>query len=367
MTLPIYGINGIETIVYGVDDVALCTRYFVDFGLPLLEQSDTHAQFRLDEGSNVILRHLKDPAVPKSSLNGTGVHEIIWGVATQDGFDRLIASLSTDRQVRVDPDGTAHCLTDDGLAIGLRRFTKNPVYSTVDPLNSPGNINRLNQHRKWRTRARPKTIAHVVFQVPDFERSWAFYRDRLGFRLSDIQRTFGIFGRADGARDHHNIYFLNANLPFPGFDGTPRFDHVNYGVDDVDECMIGANYMERQGWPKSVWGLGRHRIASSIFMYLPAPTGGQAEYGADSDQLDDSWVPRIWNPMFGFFSFITNMAPFMMDAAPWEVDFVAGHTPAKKQAPTVPDHSGHTAQVAKGEPQKPAAVEHSEKPASGAR
>jgi catechol 2,3-dioxygenase-like lactoylglutathione lyase family enzyme len=366
MTLPIYGINGIETIVYGVDDVAVCTRYFVDFGLPLLEKSDAHAQFRLDEGSNVILRHRNDPAVPKSSLNGTGVHEIIWGVATQDGFDRLIASLSTDRQVRVDPDGTAHCLTDDGLAIGFRRFTKNPVYSTVDPLNSPGNINRLNQHRKWRTRARPKTIAHVVFQVPDFERSWAFYRDRLGFRLSDIQRTFGIFGRADGARDHHNIYFLNANLPFPGFDGTPRFDHVNYGVDDVDECMIGANYMERQGWPKSVWGLGRHRIASSIFMYLPAPTGGQAEYGADSDQLDDSWVPRIWNPMFGFFSFITNMAPFMMDAAPWEVDFVAGHTPPKKQAPTVPDHSGHTAQVAKGESQKPA-VEHSEQPASSAR
>ena len=29
-------INGIETIIYGVEDVALCTRYFVDFGLPLV-------------------------------------------------------------------------------------------------------------------------------------------------------------------------------------------------------------------------------------------------------------------------------------------------------------------------------------------
>jgi catechol 2,3-dioxygenase-like lactoylglutathione lyase family enzyme len=306
-----------------------------------------------------------DPAIPKSSLSGIGVHEIIWGVATQDGFDRLVASLSADRPVRIDSDGTAHCLTDDGLAIGFRRFIKNPVMSSVDPVNSPGNPNRINQQRKWRLRARPKTIQHVVFQVPNFDASWAFYRDRLGFRLSDIQRTFGIFGRADGARDHHNIYFLNANLPFPGFDGKHRFDHVNFGVDDMDECMIGANYMERQGWPKSAWGLGRHRIASSIFMYLPAPTGGQAEYGADSDYLDDSWVPRIWNPMFGFFSFITNLPPFMADEAPWEVNFVDGHTPVKKAAPTAPDHSGHTAKVGNGGAQSRGESQAGQSPPSG--
>jgi catechol 2,3-dioxygenase-like lactoylglutathione lyase family enzyme len=333
MNSPGYGINGIETVIYGVDDVALCTRYFVDFGLPLMEQSESAAHFRLDEGSNVIIRHVSDPAIPRSSLKGTGAHEVIWGVRTQEGLDRLLQALAVDREVRRDPDGTLHCLTDDGLAIGFRLFTKNPVVSSVDPVNSPGNINRVNQLRKWRPRARPKTIQHVVFQTPDFEKSWAFYRDRLGFRLSDIQKTFGIFGRADGARDHHNIYFLNANLPFPGMDGSHRFDHVNYGVDDVDECMIGANYMLRQGWPPSEWGLGRHRIASSIFMYLPAPTGGQAEYGADSDCLDDNWIPRVWNPMFGFFSFISNMKPFMMDAAPWEVELVEGYTPVKKPKP----------------------------------
>jgi hypothetical protein len=86
-------------------------------------------------------------------------------------------------------------------------------------------------------------------------------------------------------------------------------------------------------------------------MYLPAPTGGQAEYGADSDYLDDSWVPRIWNPMFGFFSFITNMPPFMADEAPWEVDFVDGHTPVKRPPPTVPDHSGHPVKTTNGDGQ----------------
>lgn len=324
-------INGIETVLYGVNDVAECTRFFDDFGLPLIEATNEHAHFRLPDGSNVRLRSISDPAIPRSGLQGTGVHETIWGVDSEENLERLVRDLGRDRDIRRDADGTAHLLTDDGMAIGLRVSHPIPIHTVPDPINTPGNASRINQHRRWRTRARPKHIEHVVFQVPDVEKSWAFYRDRLNFRLTDIQRTFGIFGRADGSNHHHNIYFINAHLPFQGLDGNLRFDHVNYGVEDMDEVMVGANYMERKGWPKSVWGLGRHRIASSIFLYLPAPTGGQAEYGADSDVLDDNWIPRSWQPMFGFFSFVTNMQPFMMDAAPWDVTYVEGYTPPPKE------------------------------------
>jgi catechol 2,3-dioxygenase-like lactoylglutathione lyase family enzyme len=323
-------IVGIESVIYGVNDVAECTRYFVDFGLPLVEKSESVARFQLDEGSGVLIRHINDPAIRPSSLAGIGVCEVIWGVDTQANLDKLVNHLREDRLVDLDTTGCAHCLTDEGQAIGFRLYQKKSVVSAPDPINSPGRVNRLNQHRRWLVKARPKTILHVVFQSPDFEKAWAFYRDRLGFRLSDIQKTFGIFGRADGANDHHNIYFLNARLPFPNMDGKLRFDHVNFGVEDLDEVMVGANYMQRQGWPKSDWGLGRHRIASSLFMYLPCPAGGQAEYGADSDVLDDRWIPRVWEPMFGFFSFISNMAPFMLDAAPWEVSYAEGYLPAPK-------------------------------------
>ncbi len=41
------GINGIETVIYGVEDMATCTRYFDDFGLPLVEASDAEALFEL--------------------------------------------------------------------------------------------------------------------------------------------------------------------------------------------------------------------------------------------------------------------------------------------------------------------------------
>lgn len=332
-------IIGIETILYGVKDVAESTRYFIDFGLPLLERSEQHAHFRLDEGSNVVIRHIDDPLVPRSKLVGIGVQEVIWGVDRQDSLDRLVKDLGSDREVRFDADGTAHCLTDSGLAIGLRVFRKNTVHSSPDPVNSPGNINRINTQRKWKLKARPKTIQHVVFQFPDYEGEWAFYRDRLGFRLSDWQKDSGIFARADGANDHHNIYFLNARLGLFGEDDKLRFDHVNYGVEDVDEIMVGANFMQRQGWPKSAWGLGRHRIASSLFMYLECPAGGRAEYGADSDYIDDQWVPRLWHPLFGGFSFLHNMPPFMLEhAIPWEWDYFPGITPGSEPSNTFGPH-----------------------------
>lgn len=322
-------INGIETIVYGVEDVALCTRYFVDFGLPLVESSENESRFELAEGSNVVIRRLAAARVEGQALVGYGVQQVIYGVTSERHLERLVKNVSVDRDVLRDADGTAYFFDDDGIALGLRVFARQTVAGAPDPLNSHDNIQRLNVHRKWRTQARPKTIQHVVFTSPDPERGFAFYRDRLGFRLSDVQKGFGIFARADGCRSHHTMYWFKADLPFPGLDGKVRFNHTNFGVEDIDEVMVGANYMQRRGWEKSSWGLGRHRIGSSLFLYLPCPAGGEAEYGTDSDMLDDGWVPRIWHSSFGTASWVSNLPPFLMDDSPWDVDFVADHVPAR--------------------------------------
>jgi catechol 2,3-dioxygenase-like lactoylglutathione lyase family enzyme len=326
------GINGVESVVYGVEDLELCIRYFVDFGLPLIEQNEAEAFFELEEGSSVRVRQLDAARVEGQHLEGFGVQQVIWGVPNQKYFDRLVARLQKITEVKIDEDGIARFFDGDGIATGLRLFDKKPVWGVPDPINSYSNVNRINTHRKWRLKALPKTIQHVVFQTPDPEKSWAWYRDNLDFRLSDVQQGFGVFARAPGTHDHHSIYWLKADLPFPGLDGKIRFNHVNYGVEDIDEVMVGANFMERRGWQKSVWGLGRHRIASSVFMYLPCPAGGDAEYGADSDALDDSWVPRTWNARFGTMSFMHNLQPWIFDEAPWEVGYVEGHTPVKAVA-----------------------------------
>jgi len=321
-------IVGLETIVYGVEDVERCTRYFVDFGLPLHSASGSESHFRLAEGSNVIIRPLRDAVVPGQSLVGYGVQQVIYGVSSEADLQALVAKVAVDREVRRDADGTAHFFDDDGIALGLRVFARRPVVGAPDPVNSHDTVKRLNTHRRWRTQAHPKTIQHVVFTSPDPERGFAFYRDRLGFKLSDVQRGFGIFARADGTSSHHTMYWFKADLPFPGLDGKVRFNHANFGVEDIDEVMVGANYMERRGWEKSAWGVGRHRIASSLFLYLPCPAGGEAEYGTDSDALDDGWIPRTWHSAFGTASWVSNIPPFLMDDAPWDVDFLPGLVPA---------------------------------------
>ncbi|WP_114955062.1 VOC family protein [Sphingosinicella terrae] len=344
------GINGVETVVYGVEDLDECVRYFVDFGLPLVAKSRDEALFELEEGSSVIIRPLEAARVEGQKLVGYGVQQVIWGVANQKHFDRVVEKLRQSTEVSIDADGTARFLDGDGIACGLRLYPKQLVWGAPDPVNSYSNINRINTHRKWRLKANPKTIQHVVFQVPDPEASWAWYRDNLDFRLSDIQQGFGVFARAPGTNDHHNIYWLKADLPFPGLDGKTRFNHVNYGVEDIDEVMVGANYMERRGWQKSVWGLGRHRIASSVFMYLPCPAGGDAEYGTDSDVLDDSWIPRTWNSRFGTMSFMHNLQPWIFDEAPWEMGYVEGSTPGKNVRPH-PAQPPEVAEVSEGDSQ----------------
>lgn len=324
------GINGIETIIYGVEDVALCTRYFGDFGLSLGSQSEIDAQFELEEGSHVIIRPLDSATTPGQKLVGNGVQKVIWGASSRSAFDRAVARLEKATEVTVDADGTAHFIDCDGIAMGLRVYSKKPIWGAPDPRNSYGNVGRRNQHTRWRLKANPKTIQHVVFTTPDPQASWNWYREHLDFRLSDIQQGFGVFARCPDTQDHHNIYWLNANLPFPGCDGQVRFNHVDFGVEDLDEIMVGANYMERRGWPKSIWGLGRHRIASSLFLYLPCPAGGEVEYGTDSDVLDDSWVPRTWHAGFGTMSFMHNLQPWILDESPWQVDFAPGTTPEAK-------------------------------------
>jgi catechol 2,3-dioxygenase-like lactoylglutathione lyase family enzyme len=324
------GINGVETVIYGVEDLDTCVRYFVDFGLPLIEHNEREAVFELEEGCSVILRPLADARVEGQKLEGFGVQQVIWGVPSQKYMDRLVAKLRKVTEVTFDADGTARYFDCDGISSGLRIYNKRDIRGAPDPVNSYGNIKRLNVQRKWRLKANPKTIEHVVFQVPDPHASWLWYRDNLDFALSDVQEGFGVFARARGTINHHTMYWLLADLPFPGCDGKTRFNHVNYGVEDIDEAMVGANYMERKGWAKSIWGLGRHRIASAAFLYLPCPAGGDAEYGADSDALDDSWVPRTWNSQFGTMSFMHNLQPWIFDETPWEINYVEGTTPTGK-------------------------------------
>lgn len=316
-------ILGIESVVFGVDDLDLCTRFWDDFGLKPLWRDARESVFEVDTGSKVIVRQRDDTGLP-DWFDWNGVKEVIWGVDTAENLETLVADLSRDREVRRDADGTAHTASDDGIPFGLRVWAKRPVVSQPDPVNAPGNIQRLNLHRKWRRRAYPKTINHVVFFAKDYVKSYEFYRDRLGFRMSDHSKGLGVFARADGTHEHHSIFWASTDLPIaPDEQG---FMHMAFGVEDIDELMLGANIMEAKGWkntsPNSQGLLSRHRLSSALYYYIDNPNGGEAEYHADTDYLDDNWVPRAWDWKFASLLW-ANRTPsfFVPDSEEWDVTF----------------------------------------------
>lgn len=320
---------GIERVHYRVDDLETCTRFFEDYGLALSDRGEGETRFELPDNSSVILRHTSDP-IPGSQVIGPGIHEIVWGVDTAPHLEKLLGRVSRDREVRTDAEGVHHFIADGGLAMGLRHWPeRRQVVAPTDPVNSPGHINRMNAHRRWLVRARPRSISHVVFMLAEYEECFDFMVERLDFRLSDRQRGMGLYLRASGATDHHNLFLFNANSGFPGTDGTTRFHHINFVVTDLDEMMAGKNYMERKGWPKSIWGLGRHRIASSLFCYLPFPGGGEVEYGADADALNEDWVPRDFDRGFGFANWVHDIPEFWLEGPNWDVTFNPLDTPPK--------------------------------------
>lgn len=307
-------ITGIKTLTYRTDQLEASRIFFEEFGLGKPQGILEETNFTLPDGSNVRLR-----SANAAHFDTRISVETIWGVDSADNLSRLVDDLARDHTLREDEHGDIHFVTVDGLPMGLGVFTRKPVLYAPDPVNAPDQIRRLNQWRKWRTRAQPKTINHVVYGVDDYGATWDFFRHRLHFRLSDHSRGLGVFLRADGAPEHHNLFLANCHYHRPA---AAAFQHACFGVEDIDELMVGANHMERLGH-KSPLGVGRHRIASALFYYLPCPAGGEAEYGADTDYLDDGWIPREWDPKFGFISWCANLPPFLQTPAEMDVRLLA--------------------------------------------
>ena len=322
------GILGVEAAIFGVSDLAEHRRFWSDFGLILESESEVEAVFRLPSGSRVIVYRHGDPRLPAPDpFPGDGLKETVWGIADTAALERCAASLASEVPVTRDADGTVRCVCPDGQPIALRVWAQRPFASAASPVNTPTHHPRFNQHRIWRQACAPKTINHVVFFSPDYVASFEFYERHLGFRYTDHSRGTGIFARAGGAHEHHSIFWVNCDLPI-----APdhfKFMHIAFGMDDIDEVMLGANLMEARGWKNvsmnSSGGISRHRISSAIYYYCDIPgKAGEAEYHADSDYLDDNWVPRVWDFRFGSLLWANNAPPiFRGDNIPWDMAFDA--------------------------------------------
>src|SRR5206468_2935864 len=109
---------------------------------------------------------------------------------------------------KIDARGRLTTVDPTGHGIAFVRTRRVPVVAEGSEMNWFGKPRRIDARFEFITRVKPLHIGHVVVYTPDYEQVRDFYVNRLGFRLSDTMRDRGVFLRAQGSSDHHNLFVL---------------------------------------------------------------------------------------------------------------------------------------------------------------
>lgn len=288
-------INRIETVTYGVDDLDAGIRYFTDWGLETVEGGAAGATFRTAENQFVQLRPRGEATLPDApDSDRSTAREIVWGVSDSATLQSIGAELAKDRDVREDPSGALHSYDENGFGIGFCLEDRQVSDAEPSPVNFNERVERLNRDVVALPQAAPIRIGHVVYNsAKDLgDAPSDFYLNRLGFRLSDRTLNGGDFMRCAGSKDHHTLFLTRRQE-------TASFNHIAFEVRDFDEIMLGGTFMKGQGWAQETVA-GRHILGSNMYWYFRNPCGGNTEYFADMDRMDDAWEPRIWKKNPGF-------------------------------------------------------------------
>lgn len=278
-------ITGPESLLMGVDDLAECRRFLTIYGLRELDFGTKGASFEALDGSGVELRLLGDPSLPPANVGGPTLRASIWGVADQSDLDAIAEELGRDRNV-VRQDGVVQSADDDGNALHFRVSQRRLYDAPGFAQNVAGlKVERFNTRVNFDEHGLARQMGHVVYWSRDPKQSIKFYRDRLGFRVTDsFNDNMGVFARAQGHSDHHSLFLMrHEGIP-------PSFQHAEFTFGDAQEVMVGGYKLTKAGY-ETAFGPGRFELGSNWFWYLKSPMGGAFELGADMDQIDDNWVP----------------------------------------------------------------------------
>ncbi|MFJ9022104.1 VOC family protein [Streptomyces sp. NPDC102259] len=281
------GIQRIESVTYGIDDLDACVRFFEDFGLFLVERTEEHAVFETLTGQTLHLDTAPNPLLPPPVEDGPTLREVVWGVDTREELTRLAEAAGRRRAVRESADGVFHTVDLSGFGVGLTLARPKPVAVDPRPANATGSVHRWNTALEPLTRAFPLRMCHVALNITKAgkDEAVAFYTDVLGFRPTDIVAPMGVFMQAPGDDDQHTMLLCHR----PDRVGV---NHIAYEVPGFDDVVEGGNHMIEKGW-REARRLGRHTVGSNVFRFLHAPCGGRVEYAADMDRVDDTYETRV--------------------------------------------------------------------------
>lgn len=281
-------IQGIDAITYGVEDVAQCRRFFLDWGLALAREAEGRLTFECLNGCEVIVAPKDDPSLPPAIEAGSTLREVVWGAASAADVEAVSRRLAGAAGFFA-AGGETGATDPNGLAVRVRVSRKRAIEARGVPINTWDRALRVDQPSAFYERATPVEVGHVVFFTGDLAAAEAFYVERLGFVVSDRYPGRGVFLRTSPEGGHHDLFLLQPPQPRRGV------NHVAFTVRDIHEVFGGGLHISRCGWETEI-GPGRHPISSAYFWYVKNPAGGLAEYYSDEDVVTANWQPREFQP-----------------------------------------------------------------------
>lgn len=128
------------------------------------------------------------------------------------------------------------------------------------------------------TVAKIQRLGHVVIKTPELEKGHAFFKNILGFRVSDIIDDAIYFMRCHPNPYHHTFAV--------GKGKAPGLHHVNFMVTEVDDIGKAiARFQKNQ--ITVVNGPGRHPPSGSMFFYFLDPDGMTVEYSFGMEEFPE--------------------------------------------------------------------------------
>lgn len=140
--------------------------------------------------------------------------------------------------------------------------------------------------------ARMQRIDHFNVAVPDVGEAESFYKESLGFAISEYTDT------EEGERwatwlhrkqTVHDIAFMNGK--------GPRLHHIGFWLPDPLAIIHACDVLASIGFGENIErGPGRHGLSNAFFLYLRDPDGHRIElYNGDYLTSDPDFKPIKWS------------------------------------------------------------------------
>jgi catechol 2,3-dioxygenase-like lactoylglutathione lyase family enzyme len=241
------------------------------WGLERIDEHDGEMFFRADGPDHHVLT--------LHSADKPGLHHLAFEVASLDELERAADELAT-RGLNILIPPTAGL--EPGVAKAMRFCDPEgnlvELVAGVDAVHDPyGNRD-----------VKPVGLNHVVLEANDRVALESFYRDVLGFKLTDQLADFMTFFRCNA--NHHSLAFIKTP------NGEPGFNHAAFEIRNWEEWIKAVFYAGEKGIPR-VWGPGRHLAGNNLFSYYRDPENNTVEYTAEVEQITAAdYVPKVRNP-----------------------------------------------------------------------